>query len=85
MKSRKKKSRDRSAPRRTDRGPGRTEPEIQQDPREAREQPEIDLERGPTSDVGGPRGVERGVGVETGDEVGVDVERGGFPPGDRRR
>lgn len=30
---------------------------------------ESDVERGPTSDVGGPRGIERGVGIESGEET----------------
>jgi hypothetical protein len=60
----------------------REQPEID----EGRAPPDTDVERGPSSDVGGPRGIERGTGIETGEEVGgFDVERGGAPPGDSRR
>lgn len=54
--------------------------------RPTRDPKKRNVDRGPSIDVGGPRGIERGVGIETGEEVGGDdVERGGVEPGNSRR
>jgi len=59
--------------------PGVKEVQEMPDPEESRDQPEIDEDergpggrrvRGPSTDVGGPPGIERGVGIETGEESG---------------
>ncbi len=46
----------------------RQKPEVDERPR--RERKDSGVTPGPSSDVGGPRGIERGVGIETGEEAG---------------